>query len=152
MCPFRLQVTAEGIGDNVAGTVLAVQEAGSYTHIMSASDNFGKNFIPRVAVKLDAQPLSDVMEVESEDTFVRPTYAGNALAKVKSNDSVKLMTIRATNFDKAAADGGSAEVEDVAAVDAGTLRACSLPRMDSQLFGSEAVPGGLEGRHQRGQS
>lgn len=101
---------ANGVAENITGAVLAAQTAGSYTHILAPSSNYSKNFVPRVAAALDLAPLSDVMEVVSEDTFKRPMYAGNAIATVKSNDAVKLMTVRTTAFEKAAG-GGSAPVE-----------------------------------------
>ena len=83
-----------------------------YSHIVAPSSNYGKNIIPRIAAKLDVQAISDVAEIISEDTFTRPMYAGNAVSKVKSNDKLKVMTIRPTSFEKAAAEGGSASVED----------------------------------------
>ena len=90
--------------------MLACQSANSYSHIVVPATNSGKNFMPRVAVKLDVAPLSDVTAVESEDTFVRPTYAGNAMCTVKSSDSVKVMTVRTTAFEKADIGSGSAAV------------------------------------------
>jgi electron transfer flavoprotein alpha subunit len=87
---------------------------GGYTHVFAASSAFGKGVIPRLAVKLDVMPLADIMKVVSEDTFVRGTYAGNAIATVKSNDKVKLATVRAANFDRAATEGGSASIKNVA--------------------------------------
>jgi electron transfer flavoprotein alpha subunit len=81
--------------------------------VISAATTFGKNVMPRAAALLDVQQISDVAAIEGEDTFVRPIYAGNALATVKSSDKVKMLTIRATAFDAAAAEGGSAAVEAV---------------------------------------
>lgn len=72
-----------------------------YSHILAPASNFGKNFLPRVAAKLDVAQISDVIAVESADTFRRPMYAGNAIAKVRSKDAVKTLTIRATGFEKA---------------------------------------------------
>lgn len=91
---------------------------------MAVATNAGKNVVPRAAVKLDVAPLSDVTAVHSEDTFERPMYAGNAIAKVKSKDAVKVMTIRPTAFEKAAATGGSASVETV---DAAALSMTTAP-------------------------
>jgi len=99
----------------MTAAVLACQEANSYTHIMAPSSNYGKNFLPRVAAKLDVAQISDVMAIEDENTFQRPMYAGNAIARVKSSDKVIPMTVRATGFEKAAEEGGSASVEDAPA-------------------------------------
>ena len=85
--------------------------AGSYSHVLSAASSSGKNILPRLAGLLDAQPISDVIAIQDESTFVRPIYAGNALATVQSSDSVKIMTIRSSSFDPVAEDGGSAPVE-----------------------------------------
>jgi electron transfer flavoprotein alpha subunit len=103
-----------GLGaENVAAQVLAL--AGGYSHIAAPATGFGKNFMPRVAALLDVAQISDISGVESADTFVRPIYAGNALATVQSRDKVKVLTVRATAFDPAGAEGGSAVVENVAA-------------------------------------
>lgn len=85
--------------------------AGSYSHILSAASSTGKNILPRLAGLLDAQPISDVIAIQDESTFVRPIYAGNALATVQSSDSVKIMTIRSSSFDPVAEEGGSASIE-----------------------------------------
>ncbi len=89
--------------------------ASNYTHVLAPATTFGKNFMPRVAARLDVAQISEVVRVESADTFVRPIYAGNALATVQSSDSVKLITVRSTAFDAASAEGGSAGVESVGA-------------------------------------
>ena len=98
--------------ENVAALVVA--NAAGYTHILAPSTANGKNVAPRVAALLDVAQISDVTGVESADTFVRPIYAGNAMATVKSADAVKVMTVRTTAFE-AAGQGGSAAVEAVAA-------------------------------------
>eukprot|EP00730_Choanoeca_flexa_P020191 TRINITY_DN9875_c0_g1_i1.p1 TRINITY_DN9875_c0_g1~~TRINITY_DN9875_c0_g1_i1.p1 ORF type:complete len:352 (+),score=116.02 TRINITY_DN9875_c0_g1_i1:59-1057(+) len=98
--------------ESVAPAILKMQAANNYTHIMSPASAVGKNVLPRVAAKLDVAMLSDITAVESEDTFERPIYAGNAIARVKSNDSVKVITVRGTSFDEAA-DGNSAATETV---------------------------------------
>ncbi|HEY9550107.1 MAG TPA: FAD-binding protein [Kiloniellaceae bacterium] len=103
---------AHGLAENLAP--LVVKLAAGYSHVIAAATTFGKNVMPRAAALLDVQQISDVAAIEGEDTFVRPIYAGNALATVKSGDKVKVLTIRATAFDAAAAEGGSAAVEDVA--------------------------------------
>ncbi len=94
---------------------LIVSLAGPYSHIMQAATAAGKNVLPRVAALLDVQPLSDISDVVDADTFVRPIYAGNALATVKSADAKKVITVRASSFDPAPAEGGSAAIETVAA-------------------------------------
>ena len=94
---------------------LIVSLAGNYSHILQAATASGKNVLPRVAALLDVQPISDISEVVGADTFVRPIYAGNALATVKSSDAKKIITIRAASFDPVAAEGGNAATENVAA-------------------------------------
>jgi electron transfer flavoprotein alpha subunit len=92
----------------------------NYSHILAPATSNGKNVMPRVAALLDVQQISDICAVESADTFVRPIYAGNALATVKSKDAIKVITVRTTAFDAAAASGGAAPVEPVSApADAG---------------------------------
>ena len=104
---------AEGLAENLAAQVLAV--AGDYSHILFPATASGKNVAPRVAAKLDVAQISDITKVDSADTFERPIYAGNAIATVQSTDAVKVITVRSTGFDAAAATGGSAAVESVAA-------------------------------------
>ena len=94
---------------------LVVSLAGDYTHILIASTTTGKDVMPRIAALLDSSQISDIISVESADTFKRPVYAGNAIATVQSNDAVKTLTVRPTGFD-AAASGGSAEVASIEAV------------------------------------
>ncbi|PRD67467.1 electron transfer flavoprotein subunit alpha [Malikia spinosa] len=105
---------AHGLAENVAAQVLAV--AAGYSHILFPATAGGKNVAPRVAAQLDVAQLSDVTKVISADTFERPIYAGNAIATVQSADAVKVLTVRGTAFDAAAAQGGSASIETVAAV------------------------------------
>ena len=95
-------------------TALVVANAAGYSHILAPATTFGKNIAPRVAALLDVAQISEITAVESADTFVRPIYAGNALATVQSADSVKVITVRTTAFDAVAA-GGSAAVESIAA-------------------------------------
>ncbi len=109
---------ADGLAENLAALVLQV--ARNYSHVLAPATSSGKNVLPRVAALLDVQQVSDIVAVESPDTFVRPIYAGNALATVKSSDAIKVITVRTTGFDAVAATGGSAAVEALAApADAG---------------------------------
>ena len=94
-------------------TPLIVNLAKNYSHIISPATAFGKNLMPRVAALLDVSQISDIIEVESEDTFIRPIYAGNAIAKVKSNDIKKVITIRPTSFEPTPSSGGSAIIENI---------------------------------------
>ncbi|MGK5054361.1 electron transfer flavoprotein subunit alpha/FixB family protein [Janthinobacterium sp. RB2P8] len=105
---------ADGLAENVAEQVLAI--AGNYSHILAPATAYGKNILPRVAAKLDVAQISEITKVDSPDTFERPIYAGNAIATVQSSDKVKVITVRTTGFDAAAATGGSAATETVAAV------------------------------------
>ncbi|MEO7853687.1 MAG: FAD-binding protein [Rubrivivax sp.] len=105
---------AHGLAENMAAQVLAL--AKDYSHIAFPATASGKNIAPRVAAKLDVGQISDVIKVDSADTFERPIYAGNAIATVQSSDSVKVLTIRTTGFDPAASTGGSAAIETVSGV------------------------------------
>ncbi|WP_182343248.1 electron transfer flavoprotein subunit alpha/FixB family protein [Comamonas koreensis] len=104
----------DGLAENLAAQVLAI--AGNYSHILAPATASGKNVAPRVAAKLDVAQISDITKVVSADTFERPIYAGNAIATVQSIDATKVITVRGTGFDAAAATGGSAAVENAAAV------------------------------------
>ncbi len=106
---------AENLGD------LVVSMADGYSHIMVAATAAGKNVMPRIAAALDVSGISDITEVLSDDTFIRPVYAGNAMATVKSADSVKVISVRATAYDPVAETGGSASVETASAVAASEL-------------------------------
>ena len=109
---------ADGLAENVAEQILAI--AGNYSHILAPATAYGKNILPRVAAKLDVAQISEITKVDSPDTFERPIYAGNAIATVQSADKVKVITVRGTAFDPAAATGGSAATESLTAVaDAG---------------------------------
>ena len=99
---------------------LVVELASGYSHVVAAHTTTGKNFLPRVAAVLGVAQISDIIGVDSADTFKRPIYAGNVIATVKSNDATKVVSVRGTGFDPAAGEGGSASVEAVGAVhDAG---------------------------------
>ena len=119
-------VFAHGLAEQVAAQVLAL--ASSYSHILFAATASGKNIAPRVAAKLDVGQISDITKVESPDTFERPIYAGNAIATVQATDATLVITVRTTGFDPAAATGGSAAIESISPVNAGT---------QSQFMGSE---------------
>jgi electron transfer flavoprotein alpha subunit len=109
----------EQLAENVAAQVLAV--AKNYSHLLFPATAHGKNVAPRVAALLDVGQISDASKVISADTFERPIYAGNAIATVQSADAIKVITVRTTGFDPAAASGGSAAVEKLDAVaDSGT--------------------------------
>jgi len=106
---------AHGLAEPLASLVVSL--AGDYSHVLTPADKFGKNFLPRAAALLDVSSISDITEIKDADTFVRPIYAGNAIATVKSSDKVKLVSVRMTAFDDAPAEGGSASVESVAAAE-----------------------------------
>ena len=117
---------ANGLAENVAAQVLSL--AGDYSHILFAATAAGKNVAPRVAAKLDVAQVSDITKVVSPDTFERPIYAGNAIATVQSQDATKVITVRTTGFDAAAATGGIAQVESLQAQN---------PSPKSRFVGSE---------------
>ena len=106
---------AHQLAESIAPLVVGL--AGGYSHILFPSNTSGKNIAPRVAALLDVAQISDIVEVVSEDTFVRPIYAGNAMATVQSSDSVKVITVRGTAFAAAEAEGGTAAVEAVDAAE-----------------------------------
>ena len=93
-------------------TSVAVKLSSNYSHIVCSANTFGKNLMPRIAALLDVSQVSDITKVISEDTFLRPIYAGNAFATVKSTDKIKCVTIRPTSFDPAPTSGGSAEIQN----------------------------------------
>ena len=100
------------LAENLAELIIDI--SGEYSHILAPSNTFGKNFLPRVAAKLDVAQITDVIEIISEDSFKRPIYAGNAISTVQSSDKIKIMTIRSTAFAKAALDG-SASIDNITA-------------------------------------
>jgi len=114
----------DGLAENVAAQLLAL--AHDYSHILAPATAYGKNIAPRVAAELDVAQISDIIAVASADTFERPIYAGNAIATVQSFDTVKVITVRSTGFEPAAASGGHAEIQIVPAVaDAGVSQLVS---------------------------
>ena len=102
---------AHGLAEDLAALIAGL--AGGYSHLVATATTHGKNVMPRVAALLDVQQVSDITGVESADTFVRPIYAGNAMATVRSTDGVKVVTVRQTAFDAADAEGGGAAVETI---------------------------------------
>jgi len=132
--------------ENVAALLVALVRARKLSHVLAPATTFGKAVLPRVAALLDVAQVSEIVAVESADTFVRPIYAGNALATVRSSDPVKVLTVRATAFEAAPSSGGSATVE---AVDAGANAGLSevtgqaLSRSDRpELTGARVVVSG----------
>ena len=99
------------IAENIEPVVLSI--ANNYSHIMAPATTFGKNIFPRIAVKLDISQVSDVIKIISADTFMRPIYAGNAIATVKSNDKIKVVTVRPTSFDPVETSGGNDVIESI---------------------------------------
>ena len=117
-----------GLAEELAPLVLAC--SAGVSHILAPASTFGKNLMPRVAALLDVGMVADIVRIESADTFVRPIYAGNALATVRSNDAIKVISVRTTNFDAAAAEGGTAVVESIGV---------STPAGISAFVGQEGV-------------
>jgi electron transfer flavoprotein alpha subunit len=138
---------ADGLAEAVTEQVVAL--AKSYSHVFAPATAYGKNILPRVAAKLDCAQVSDIISVESADTFTRPIYAGNAIATVQSSDAIKVVTARPTNFDAASADGGSASIENiVATTGSGSSRFLSrdIAKSDRpELQGAKAVVAGGRG-------
>ena len=103
------------LAENIAPLIAGI--ADGYGHILAPASTYGKNILPRVAALLDVAQISDIAAIESPDTFVRPIYAGNALATVRSRDPVKVITVRPAAFEAAAVEGGGAEIEDIGATE-----------------------------------
>jgi electron transfer flavoprotein alpha subunit len=137
---------SDGLAENIAEQAIAL--AGSYSHILAPATAYGKNILPRVAARLDVAQISEITKVNSPDTFERPIYAGNAIATVQSADPVKVITVRTTNFDSAAG-GGSAAIENIAAVaDSGKSQFVSREMAKSdrpELAGAKVVVSGGRG-------
>jgi electron transfer flavoprotein alpha subunit len=112
-----LQADAPHLGEFLAENLsaLIVALAKSYSHVLAPATSTGKDVMPRAAALLDVQQISDIAGIEGPDTFIRPIYAGNALATVKSKDPIKVITVRTTAFDAVAASGGSAPIESIPA-------------------------------------
>ena len=105
---------AKPVAEDLAALIVPL--AGAYSHVLAPATSFGKNLMPRIAALLDVAQVSDIVKVVSADTFVRPIYAGNALATVQSADKIKVITVRATGFDATKAEGGAAATENIDAV------------------------------------
>ena len=110
-----LKVDDPSLGDSLAENLapLIAEIASKYTHVLAPASTYGKNILPRAAALVDVQQISDISEIKSEDTFVRPIYAGNALATVRSKDVIKMISVRTTAFESATEEG-EATIEDVA--------------------------------------
>ena len=124
---------AHALAENLAALVVSI--AKNYSHVLAPSTSSGKNLLPRVAALLDVAQISDAVKVESADTFVRPIYAGNALATVQSADAIKVITVRSTGFDAVPGTGGSAAIENLTA-----QADCGLSTMIGQELTKSARP------------
>ena len=138
---------AEPLAENIAALMQSI--AAEYSHVLATATTVGKNILPRLAALLDVAQVSDIMAVQSPDTFVRPIYAGNALATVQSSDGVKVITVRGTAFDKAPAAGGVADIDELTPVaDTGLSRFVSRELTESdrpELTAARVVVSGGRG-------
>jgi electron transfer flavoprotein alpha subunit len=131
---------AQGVAENVEATVMNI--AKDYSHVVAPATAYGKNIAPRVAAKLDVAQISEITSVVSPDTFERPIYAGNAIATVRSGDSIKVITVRATGFDAVAAEGGNASIETIEAAADGGVSQCEnreLTKLDRPELTSATI-------------
>jgi electron transfer flavoprotein alpha subunit len=139
----------DGLPENLAGLVVGMASGGQYSHILATATAAGKSVAPRIAALLDVAQISEIIAVESPDTFVRPIYAGNAFATVQSKDKIKVITVRSTGFDAASATGGGASIEAVAAAnDSGlsTLMGRELTKSDRpELTAAKVIVSGGRG-------
>lgn len=108
------EVYKNALAEDIAA--LVVSNVGSFTHILAPATTFGKNVMPRISAKLDSQQISDIISVESDNTFKRPIYAGSCIATVKSNDSIKIITVRSTAFDPVGCNSSDNEVSEIDAL------------------------------------
>ncbi len=139
-----------GLPEHHAPLISAATKAGGFTHVFAAHTAFGKNVMPRAAAQLDVAQVSDITGIEGADTFIRPIYAGNAMAKVKSDDVIKVVTVRGTAFEPLLPAGGSATSEDAAAAPAGKAKvewiSEDIVKSDRpELAASKVVVGGGRG-------
>ncbi|MBR50996.1 MAG: electron transfer flavoprotein subunit alpha [Gammaproteobacteria bacterium] len=102
------------LAEDLSDLVLSV--ASDFTHILAPATTFGKNLMPRISAKLDTQQISDIISIESDDTFKRPIYAGSCIATVKSSDAIKVITVRSTAFDPATQSSNSANINEIGAI------------------------------------
>lgn len=109
---------ADNLAEPAAPLLKSIVESNNYTHVFAGHTAVGRDIFPRFSALIDSSQVSDIIAVDSEDTFQRPIYAGNAILTVKSNDKVKVVTVRGTAFDKASEEGGSAEKAEVKPADA----------------------------------
>lgn len=134
---------ANQLAEAAAPVIAELAKSGGYSHVLAPASTTGKNIMPRVAALLDVMQISDIIAVESADTFVRPIYAGNALATVKSADAVKVITVRTTAFDAACAQSGSASVAPagiaVAASSTSSFVGAELTKSDRPELGAAKV-------------
>ena len=108
------EVYKNALAEDIAA--LVVSNVGSFTHILAPATTFGKNVMPRISAKLDSQQISDIISVESDNTFKRPIYAGSCIATVKSNDSIKIITVRSTAFDPVGCNSSDNEISEIDAL------------------------------------
>ena len=108
------EVYKNALAEDIAA--LVVSNVGSFTHILAPATTFGKNVMPRISAKLDSQQISDIISVESDNTFKRPIYAGSCIATVKSNDSIKIITVRSTAFDPVGCNSSDTEIFEIDAL------------------------------------
>lgn len=108
---------ANNLAEPLAPLLKSIVESNNYTHVFAGHTAVGRDIFPRVSALLDSSQISDIIAVESEDTFQRPIYAGNAILTIKSKDKVKVITVRGTAFDKAAEEGGNAEKSEIKPAD-----------------------------------
>lgn len=104
---------SDSLAETISASVKKAHELNSYSHVLAPATKFGSNVLPRAAAEINASPITDIIDVLSEDTFIRPMYAGNALAKVQSTEDVKVLSVRPTAFDKAEVDGSDAQLVDL---------------------------------------
>lgn len=124
---------AQQLAENLAPAVVSLVQAAGYSHVVAASTTMAKNVLPRIAALLDVAQVSDIIEVCAADTFIRPIYAGNALAKVQSSDAVKIVSVRMTAFEAVTATGNQAEVQNLdQASDQGVSRFISEEKSSSE--------------------
>uniref|UniRef100_A0A7S3V5K4 Electron transfer flavoprotein subunit alpha n=1 Tax=Chaetoceros debilis TaxID=122233 RepID=A0A7S3V5K4_9STRA len=133
--------SSELLAETISNAIKKAQELNSYSHIVAPATKFGSNVLPRAAAVLDVSPITDIIDVLSTDTFVRPLYAGNALCKVQATEEVKALSFRSTAFDKAEVDGSDAEVTELEVEDHGLTEyiSANVSKSDRPELGSASV-------------